>query len=60
MDNTDTILIAILAIVVIAFSGVIGWGIGNNQTQQEAILTRNAHWETLPNGHTIFKWNDNK
>ena len=48
----------ILTIFLLFIAGLFGWAIANNQMQNEAIMTRNAHWETLPNGHTIFKWNN--
>jgi len=58
MDKTDAILFTILAIVVLLSAGAIGWDIAGDQYQNEAILTHNAHWETLPDGRTIFKWNN--
>jgi len=57
MDKTDTFLTAYLSIILLVIAGVIGWAIGQDQMQNEAIMTHNAYWETLPSGHTIFKWN---
>jgi hypothetical protein len=57
-DKTDIIQYTLLAIVLLFVVGFIGWAIGNDQMQNEAILTHNAHWETQPNGHGTFKWNN--
>lgn len=48
-----------LAIFLLFIAGLIGWAVGRDQMQNEAILTANAHWVVLPNGQTIFKWNLN-
>jgi len=58
MDKTDAILFTTISIIVLLFAGAIGWSIAEDQYQNEAILTHNAHWETLPSGKTIFKWNN--
>ena len=58
MDKTDAVLLTGVAAVVLFFAGAIGWAIAQDQYQYEAILTHNAHWDTLPNGHTVFKWNN--
>lgn len=58
MDKSDIVMYTILTIFLLFIAGLFGWAIANNQMQNEAIMTRNAHWETLPNGHTIFKWNN--
>lgn len=59
MDKTDAVLFTILSAVILFFAGAVGWAIGQDQMQNEAIMTHNAHWDTLPNGHTLFKWNTN-
>ena len=58
MEKTDTFLYYYLAVIILGVVGFIGYAIGQDQMQNEAILTKNAHWETLANGHTLFKWNN--
>jgi len=58
MDKSDIVLYTFLAIASLFVAGVIGWAVANDQMQNEAILTGNAHWELQQNGHTIFKWNN--
>jgi hypothetical protein len=58
MDKTDIILTTLMVVVALLVAGFFGWAIGNDQTQNEAIMTHNAHWETQLNGHAIFKWNN--
>ena len=60
MENKlDIVMYTFLAIASLFVAGLFGWAIANDQMQNEAILTGNAHWVVLPNGHTTFKWNLN-
>ena len=60
MNSSESALYFALLILGLVFGSMIGWAVGDNYKQQEAVLEGHAEWVTDTNGKPKFKWKEAK
>lgn len=58
MNQSEAIPYSIMLILGLVFGSMIGWAVGDDYMQQEAVLKGHAEWVADTNGKPQFKWKE--